>query len=499
MVGGQVAVSGGNILGTTSGALDFPLISARATSSQNKYNLLATVQRMARFDYVTIGNSYVNGGSTGYGGTMSTFVAAIKSNSSVNTKVGMYTIADTIVQPTPNYPDYYTNETAANNWILYQVGTSGTKTPNYYNGSYWGQNITTYVPNDGSGMKVCDSWMKYIYHYHVVGDQGGTYQSGDYSTQIDIIDQDNLFLQIVQGGETAVNTPSGTGTADYTRDGTSDYQQIVGPPSGATISQAQRDGLALGVNWIRNNASVKFYGNLAGWGDTTQSLNNQHFGGTNVTGIDGIVQGGLCEWTFGVSYAMETRLGFSTTKTNVQFVRNHIDTGAPLSLGGGYDATGYDYTDHTNAWRAARYQFCFTLQANQYFTPALISSPYTSGNYDITALIWLDEFAINAGTNTAVSEANFTQGMKYLGQPIDPEWTVLGNGVYARRYVKGADTWVVFCNPKANGSQTFNIGTYFAGKQFQRFNGSQDSTSNDGSTVSSLTMPDRSGWIGRLV
>ena len=69
--------------------------------------------------------------------------------------------------------------------------------------------------------------------------------------------------------------------------------------------------------------------------------------------------------------------------------------------------------------------------------------------------------------------------------------TPKSNGVYIRRFQNG----LAITNPKGNGTQTINLSTLFPGETYKRIVGTQDATTNNGATVTSLTINARDGLI----
>jgi hypothetical protein len=479
----------------------FPRFSFVNHGNQASYNQSLVVNRAAKFDYGSFGWAYVGVGNQCFGSSVDAMCAAIQAASLVSTKLGCYVLPEVIQTPNANYPDLKAI-IDTNNWYLYKNGVSGTKTPNYdTNPNHLIANGTLYAPISAGGKYLEDASMEYFYKYRVAGTAGGSSQAIDKSSRISYFYHDNGALQFPTGGGASVNT---TYQADYTRDGTPDYQQMVGPPSGATINQSYRDALARGVNWIKNNTSVLYIGNIASWGDPGGGGNSSgnQVGGTNVTGMDQVMHGGHMEGHMGLSWSPEKFSGFALAKSMYQFAFAHIGTPNIVMPALYWDSNGRDYENQVNNWVGARYQFCYALQDNGYPSISNNIAPYTQGNNDLTALNWLDEMAVQGSTNTATGESGFANGFKYLGTPLDPPWTTVtasAGTVYARRFTNGADTWVVFLNPKGNGTQTVTIATPYPGKSFKKIIGTQDATINSGATVASIVMNARTGWIGRLV
>jgi len=132
-----------------------------------------------------------------------------------------------------------------------------------------------------------------------------------------------------------------------------------------------------------------------------------------------------------------------------------------------------DYTSSTVQYDGGknygfmRYALCSCLMENGYFTYSLDET------YDISEINWFDEFNV------------------ILGEPIQgPSRTAWSNGVYERLYQNG----LVLLNPRGNGQQTVNVTTLGNGL-FKHFSGTQDSTTNNGASVTTVTLGNGDGLI----
>jgi hypothetical protein len=101
---------------------------------------------------------------------------------------------------------------------------------------------------------------------------------------------------------------------------------------------------------------------------------------------------------------------------------------------------------------------------------ALMDDGYFAANDNgYTNVQWFDEFDVD------------------LGHAVDgPQLAPAQNGVYVRRFEKG----LAIVNPKDNGPQTIAIEP-----GYQRFYGTQDSATNNGQAVTTITLGDRQGII----
>lgn len=472
-----------------------------STATQSNAN------RIARFDIAAMGLNYEGVGAQLYTGSVDGFLGYIQGQSTCGTLFFNYMLPDSMgVSGHADYPQFATIVNTMN-WTLYRNGSSGTKSVNYFKTS-WGINnsIAAYTPADSGGLHLEDRATKFHYEYHFTGVQGGANQSKDFSSRFSGIFHDNGCMHIPTGG---YNSVSSTYQADYTRDGTPDYQTQVGPPSGATLDLNYKISLALGPAWLAANAPSKYMiANLAVWGDPGMGSNAAgcKIGGTDATGFDQVFHGGLIENLYGLRFSEETFAatvpdpngGFRTAKNQYQFAMAH--TKAPKFTGPAiyWRSNGFDYLNQTVAWQGPRYQFGCCFMDDGYAWIGGLNSTYDGGIYDVTSLAWLDEMTADPATLICTGEANQSVGKGWMGQRIDQPWTILGNGAYAVRYTKGGNTNIVFVNPP-DAQRQFNIATYFPGLRLQLLTGTQSPSVNSGAIVTSLNMLKRSAQFGRLV
>lgn len=482
----------------------FPLLAAVCSGgSQNTVYTQAAAQRMARMHHVTLGCFIEGFGQYCYTGTCGGFVDYIHAQSAIGTKIFRYYNPDTCNAAGGAFGNNPTVEavlSAANMW-LYKAGVSGALTQSYYNAGYTMFNVSTYSGTSG-GLYETEIYAKRMLDYYINGTAGGVNQAVDKAPNIDGLFHDNFCLRTTVGGKTSVNA---TYQADWTRDGTPDYQSIVGPPSGATIDQAFRDGLAKGPNYLHNNSSKLFIGNTAGWNNATDGNGINFTTGSNVTGISGTADGGLMENIMGTTSSDEGRVGggFNNLKTMLQFTVTNTRQGI-VWMYHGYDSNGIDVKLAAN-WQAPAYGICAAVVAGVYYCPVGLNSPYNSGseNYSPTGFNWSDYMSVNSATHTCTGESLSTTGTGWFGAPTNPVWTALANGIYYRLGTdSGFGTPVMVCNPFENGAKSFTPTQLIAGKRFQRLIGTNRPSTDSGAIVatgSSISMLDRDGIAGFLI
>ncbi|MHB1846407.1 MAG: LamG-like jellyroll fold domain-containing protein, partial [Deltaproteobacteria bacterium] len=444
----------GSLLISTTGA-------AQGQSVQGNGYDQGYVQWASKIKVNVIGANWAGAGTGMYGATREAFVEAVHSKSTIGAQVFEYFVTDNNHELFPL--------TSVDNWLLYQVGTSGTCSPNGYDASWCNTNQTLYEPADSNGLHLEGEMAQAILSTYVNG------TGVDAAPSLDGTFHDNTILNPTVAG-------------DYERNGTT--QQ----PGNATVGQSLRDGFAEGYGYLHQHSSLITLGNIAAWGLNAKG------GGTNVSGLIGLVQGGVMEGTLGFSWSAETWSGFATTKAYYQFCMGN--TAAPhdaifhhaqLAPNGSdpvYDSSG-SAVGTSAPYQALRYGLAFALMDDGYY-----ATTQAAGYYD-TARNWFDEFAVDPQTGVALQFPSVDAGLGYLGQPTDAPWPApLSTGVYERHFRNAATgvSWVVLLDPKGNGAQTVQLG-----QSMQKITGTQDPTVNDGSTVTQVTLQDRDGLILRVL
>lgn len=480
---------------------------------------LPLCDRFARLDLVDISGYSGCGAATSAvvsPANMQNYVNLIKSKGQTASgglytpKVFMYFLPDSQVTGLSGYADFVTY-CDAQNWYVYNAGTAGTKTKNYFLSTANLLNVTTYAPADANGDKL-EAWAtKSFYNYHIAGTYGGTNQAKDVASSLDGLRHDNFQWRIPAGGGATQNTGNPT---DWNRDGVAEWQGATTPVPGSTIETEYANGMALSVAKFRTLTSTKFFlGNLAAWGSGGSDSQGNAIAGATVSPIlSNLVDGGFIEGCLGISYAPDSFSGGALAKQSYQRTMAAMLTTGPKLCGPciAFDSNGQDFRSFTDGkpnWQGARYQLAFAMMDDGYAWLSGLTSPsYNSSGYHGVDWPWLDEMTVQVTysggvpSGTATGETNAYNGKGWLGFRADPAWTQLGNGVYAVRYnLPGGGTGIIFCNFKANGAQTFNIATYFPGKQFKRINGTQAPSVNSGAVVSSVTLDARDGLFGFLV
>jgi hypothetical protein len=164
--------------------------------------------------------------------------------------------------------------------------------------------------------------------------------------------------------------------------------------------------------------------------------------------------------------------------------------------------TGTD-PSQSSPYAALRYGLTAALMNNGFYAVGPV------GSYD-NFIQPFDEYWVNSSGVGLASAWNgnassIAAGVGYMGMPTSSWGSVSGSGAYStqgnlkvRMYYNATtnQTWVAICSGPGNGSNTINATTLHAGSAgFKMINGSQSSV-NNGTTVSSITIP--SGYDGRI-
>jgi hypothetical protein len=227
---------------------------------------------------------------------------------------------------------------------------------------------------------------------------------------------------------------------DWNRDGVSD------DPADPAIVDAVQAGAKLYLDHLRAiwPSGVQLVG-MGGWGESDATLGV----------LDQAAQGGSPDELIGGPNAYETFGGFDAM---MAAYRKVMAAAAPPKLVM-FEHAGWTAGDY----RGMRYGLGACLMDDGY--------------YDI-----------NNGNQSLVSDAlSFDEFDFDLGQAMQaPPTAAWSNGVWRRDFEHG----IALVNPKGNGAQTVQLGG-----TFHRLSGSQDPATNDGSTVTSVTLADRDGLI----
>lgn len=256
--------------------------------------------------------------------------------------------------------------------------------------------------------------------------------------------------------------------------------------SGTVASEAFRNGTVAFKDALKTNISGAFVGaNGTSWGNDNDPPNDapEYFGQFD---------GSLTEYVFGKSWSWEgsywnnsftlvTNAFGTWNKARDIFIKNtsQITRSDPLNI---FEVQSYLPPDISvaNAYKYFRYAFATCLCISDAFFD------FVDKANSRQAVPFFDEYDLDGSSTTA-----------WLGSAVDAKRaTPQESGVYWREF----DNGIAVINPRQNGSQTVTIPAAGASKKWQRINGTQDSTINDGTDQAvSLTISEADGLILRRV
>ncbi len=263
------------------------------------------------------------------------------------------------------------------------------------------------------------------------------------------VNADFHFAYTVTGDATHAGTPSldgfyvanvlgrPIGNGDWNRDGIAD----------ATTDPTVVAGLQAGAR--------RYFERLRTIWPSALQLAGMYFWDAPIGVMDQMANGGGMGELLGKSYSPETTLGFDAMMSEY---RRSMDAAAPPKL---VFFTHADWA--TGDYRTMRYGLAASLMDDGYYD---VNDGTTSL---VTDALWFDEFDAP------------------LGQPVQPRQTApWKQGVWRRDFEGG----VALVNPKGNGVQTVDLDG-----RLRRIAGTQDPTTNNGASVTSVTLADRDGLI----
>ncbi|HEY1960573.1 MAG TPA: hypothetical protein VGH28_33410 [Polyangiaceae bacterium] len=452
--------------GANANGPDFPrlgsLLIATAPNATNMGYDAGYITWASKMQVNVFGANWPGAGSNLYGGSREAFVKAVHAQSPVGARMFQYFITDNTLTPWPI--------TNASSWELYAHGASGPCVANFFfatDGSICNTNQTLFPSADGKGLHLEGEFSEALVATLVNG------TSSDAAPSLDGTFHDNTILMPTSNG-------------DYNRDGTED--KTDDPNVGSWI----RQGLAEGYTTLQKESSFITLGNLGGWG-----IANAVGGGLDISGLNGLVQGGVIEAVFGDNWSIDTWGTWQATMLHYEFCMQNtiapklVIVHASHVRTDGSGPTAFDSSGNPTAWgppgQAMRYSLAFTLMDGGYYATT------QNSDYRDTERNWFDELAVDPVTAIALAFPNVDAGLGYLGQPTDLPWPVpLASGVYERHFKneKSGKNWVVLLNPKGNGQRTVTLDY-----AMKKITGKQAPTVNDGSTVTSVTLADADGLI----
>jgi hypothetical protein len=252
---------------------------------------------------------------------------------------------------------------------------------------------------------------------------------------------------------------SATYSGDWNRDGTTDAAW------GATASSALRGGYVEYAQTVRPLMSGKFQiGNIGDWSWIPTGSGGYTTGGTVPPEYKNLMDGGVMEVYIGNKPNAIENLGWAGMMDSYhKTMEALLEPKLGILNQWGPSPSAATATD----FATMRYGLTSALMDDGYFS-------YTDqANNSYSGLpVWFDEFSVN------------------LGAAITPPQSVAyANGVYRRDFENG----IALVNPRGNNSG--NPVTVSLETSYLKIKGTQDPGTNDGSTVSSVTLQPRDGII----
>lgn len=298
------------------------------------------------------------------------------------------------------------------------------------------------------------------------------------------------------------NSQAVPSSADWQRTGTA---QAAGNSTG---SQLQRQAYA---TMVSNARSTMGAGGLVG-ANVSQI--------TSITGTPtefaGILDVAFAEGSLGYPWSDEHNFGFSKFLADMTAMSGTCNSsGYYVLISGNLTTSGADPsafsgdtpTAHYPNWTGARYGFASTFVLVPTSNPCWFPCPGDNANGGYSAAnagtLWFDEMAISPTLMVPILQSLATaSNCAYLGSRDAVGTLDAASGCYYATFtnVSTGTRWIVIVNPKGN-STTASVNVLgLTGKNFKAFTGTQDATTNNGATTSTVTFTSaRDGRVGQLV
>jgi len=225
---------------------------------------------------------------------------------------------------------------------------------------------------------------------------------------------------------------------DWQRNGVVDLQ------TSPATQQWLRQGYARYYTLIKSLMPGGKYqiGNVGDWGDP----------GSTITEYRGLLNGGVMEAYIGKSWSVESWAGWANMMARYRKVMGALGEPKLVIFNQWGDPTDY---------QSLRYGLGSCLLGDAYYS-------FTNTATGYNGVVWFDEY--NAS----------------LGQATPSPVAAWQSGVWRRDF----DNGIVLVNPKGNGPKTVTLENGFV-----KLKGTQDPATNNGQTVTTVTLKDRDGVI----
>lgn len=329
-------------------------------------------------------------------------------------------------------------------WWGYRNGSSGAIADSGFE-TLQQVNLSRFVPRDSSG-KSSNEWL--VERFHQVAFTGGSVNGVSATANPNL---SGLFHDLMYWRARS--------DYDINRDGSTDYRD------GSFSETETRRVFYDEVTHARSLDSGRLH--IGNTGDFWEP-------GREIPALyQGLLDGGVLEGGMGESWSVERWGGWSGWLQGYQQQMSMFRRPAYALAGHKIQSpwrsrSQFDSSD----WRDIRHGACAVWTMGD-------AGVYFYGNsYGWENLFEFDEWN-NGGT-----------AYKYLGAPIDePQVEVWQAGCYRRRWTNG---WTIV-NPKGNGGRTLALGQSM--RKIAGRSGYSDTSVNDGSTVTSVTLQDRDGIV----
>jgi hypothetical protein len=350
----------------------------------------------------------------------------------------------------------------ANNWWLYENGTSGPMVTSPNNSKFYIINQTPWSPVDlTTHFTPFQAAAKYSYDEFIAGTAAHPRNAAP--------DMDGIYLDNVW------YAPDANG--DWNRDGVIDSytDRIIMNGYRAGSADFAKETHRLGKLVVGNNGN---------WPLASTAADPA----TNPWAIGPLYQrydGGVDEAVLGATWSYETWAGFTVAMNYYRTLMEQVaEPKLEIFNQESLTADGSD-PHYSTPYHALRYGFAWALMNDGYYAGE-IAADHIGPSYG--SQVWFDEF--DAGG----------LGEGYLGQPTKDWRGAVQNkarlkqgplGVWAREFEGG----IAIMNPKGNGPVTLTLED-LGGPLWKHFLGTQDPSTNNGRDVTdSITLADRDGVI----
>ena len=224
---------------------------------------------------------------------------------------------------------------------------------------------------------------------------------------------------------------------DWNRDGVVDSQ------TNPTVQSWFRQGYARYFSLLKTLMPGKYQlGNIGDWGAPQSTL----------TEYQGLANGGVLEGYIGKSWSVETWGGWAATLAQYRKVMSAVASPKLVIFNQWGSSTDY---------QGMRYGLGTCLLDDGYYS-------FTDTTKQYYGVVWFDELDHSLGSGQTKPTAAWQKG------------------VWRRDF----DNGIVLVNPKGNGPQTVTLETSYI-----KIKGAQDPVTNNGQTVTTVTLKDRDGII----